>query len=212
MNQILKQLQADHWQIMRVLYHLTSEVKNYGGISQSGLKPGGVKHGDQGRDQPIPAKAQLTTIIDILDYIQLYPEVWHHPAEDIILDVLLDKDPNAAEQLAEMIEEHEIFEVLTENLHSYIDQLASGQSEGAWKIKSRFIMAVSDYVSRQLSHMAQEQKLLFPLVEKHLKESDWELIKKRIKQLNTKDDDINDRLNYYQSRYQTITTQSAVIH
>lgn len=196
MNQVLKQLQADHWQIMRVLYHLTSEVKNYGGF-------GGPA---------IPAKTQLTTIIDILDYIQMYPEVWHHPAEDIILEVLLEKDPEAAEVLAEMLEEHEIFEVLTENLHSYINHLASGDCENPAKMKTRFIMAASDYVSRQLSHMAQEQKLLFPLVEKHLQGSDWDIIKTRIKQLNSGTDEINERLRYYQSRYRAITTDTAAVH
>ena len=159
MNLIVEQLQDDHRQLVRILYHLEREIKALSGMGK--------------------ADASMEKILDILDYIQVYPEIWHHPTEDLIYEILLQKDIPAPELLANCIEEHGILELLTENLHSYLDQLAAGNAG----VRSRLIKAGSDYVKRQLTHMEHEQNTLFPLMERFMGQEDWEEIKRRLKSI-----------------------------
>lgn len=184
MNLIIEQLNQDHRQLVRVLYHLERAIKSLSGLG----KPG----------------ASLAQILDILDYIQVYPEIWHHPTEDVIYELLLQKEIPNPERLANCIEEHGILELLTENLHSYLDQVAAGNDA----LKLRLIKAGGEYVKRQLDHMEHEQKTLFPLMEQYLDESDWESIRERLKSRQPIDD--VRQVERYQTLYRQIAESSAI--
>lgn len=184
MNLIIEQLNQDHRQLVRVLYHLEQGIK-----SLSGLTAG---------------KASLERILDSLDYIQVYPELWHHPTEDIIYELLLQKDIPEPQRLADCIEEHGVLELLTENLHSYLDQLAAGDET----VKMRLFKAGGDYVRRQLKHMEHEQKTLFPLMEQYLTADDWETIRQRLKAQQPLSD--LPQAQYYQTLYRDIAAASAI--
>lgn len=184
MNLIVEQLQNDHRQLVRVLYHLDREIKALHGL-------GGCK-------------ANLAAILDQLDYIQVYPELWHHPTEDVIAGLLLQKNIPEAEWLASCMEEHQVLELLTENLHSYLDQFAAGNSH----VRSRLIKAGTDYVKRQLTHMEHEQHCLFPLMERYLQAEDWAQIKAHIKSMRPSAED--ERVQHYQLLYRDIARLSPV--
>ncbi|WP_101757692.1 hemerythrin domain-containing protein [Oceanicoccus sp. KOV_DT_Chl] len=188
MNLILQQLQSDHRQLVRVLYHLEREVKAYAGLS--------------------PASAGVEKILDILDYIQVYPEIWHHPAEDIIYQVLVAREAKAAEAVADIIAEHEVLELLTENLLAYINQLVSADTANVAHVRTRFIKATGDYINRQLQHMEQEQRRLFPLIEQYVDQQDWAQINVQLKSLQPVSGESG--LDIYRSRYQSIASSSAV--
>ena len=188
MNLIIQQLQADHRQLVRILYHLEREVKAYGGF--------------------VGGKGKLEKILDILDYIQVYPEIWHHPSEDIIYDVLTKKDAAAAAAVADILAEHEVLELLTENLLDYINQLATADSDNIHGIRMRFIKSTYDFVNRQLHHMEREQQQLFPLIDDCLGHDDWLEIKQRLKSLQPLLE--VPLVQAYQSRYQAIASGSAL--
>lgn len=189
MNHVIEQLQEDHRQLVHVLYNLEREVKACSGLS--------------------PESSSLEAILDILDYIQVYPEVWHHPAEDALYEVLLDKDIGAAEVVAHLVEEHGVLELLTENLLEYINQIAVSAEGDADVVKMRFIKSTNDYISRQLHHMEQEQLYLFPLIEQHLNEDDWLAIIKRLHRQQQNQSE--PKLEYYHSFYQKIASNTPVI-
>ncbi|MEH6558686.1 MAG: hemerythrin domain-containing protein [Oceanicoccus sp.] len=186
MNHVIEQLQEDHRQLVHVLYNLEREVKACGGLSSE--------------------NSSMEAILDILDYIQVYPEIWHHPAEDALYEVLLGKDVGAAALVAHLIEEHGVLELLTENLLEYINQIVV--SIDAEAIKMRFIKSTNDYISRQLHHMEQEQLHLFPLIERHLTEGDWLIIKGRLQQQRQSED--GPTLEYYHSFYRKIVNNTPV--
>lgn len=179
MNHVVEQLQEDHHQLVRVLFSLEREVKACSGLSADHYS--------------------LTDIRNILDYIQAYPEIWHHPAEDALYEVLLAKDIGAAAVVAHLIEEHAVLELLTANLLDYIAQFEVGKGADVDLIKPRFIKSTNDYISRQLRHMDQEQRFLFPLIEQHLTEVDWLAIKERLQSQQQVQDEGG--LAYYRSFY-----------
>ncbi|MFA7552675.1 MAG: hemerythrin domain-containing protein [Spongiibacteraceae bacterium] len=185
MNLIVEQLQADHKQLVRILYHLEREAKAFMGLNRT--------------------EACLETILDILDYVQVYPEIWHHPIEDVIYQVLLEKDAVEASVLADLMAEHETLELLTDNLHLMVNGLTKTAVVGYQKM--RFLKACSHYVTRQLHHMEQEQKLLFPLLASNFGPKDWEEVTLRFKKQQPLDDS---KLQEYTSRYQLIANSSVV--
>lgn len=184
MNLIVEQLNDDHRQLVRVLYHLDREIKALNGLGCS--------------------RASVEKILDILDYIQVYPEIWHHPTEDLIYEVLLQKNIPEPQRLADCIEDHGVLELLTENLHSYLEQFALG-NDG---VRSRLVKAGSDYVKRQLDHMEHEQQTLFPLMEEFLSDGDWDTIKQQLKSRQPSGREL--QLEHYRSLYRNIADSSAI--
>ena len=71
MHPIFLQLETDHQRMQRMLYDLNHQIESYFGLHD--------------------APADVDAMMRCLDYIQIYPEVWHHPVEDIIFRQLLTK-------------------------------------------------------------------------------------------------------------------------
>ncbi len=184
MNLIIEQLKDDHKQLVRILYHLEKEIKALSGL--------------------LKTNAKIETILDILDYIQVYPEIWHHPTEDVIFEMLLQKDIPDAQLLANALEEHGILEVLTEKLRDYLNMAVADDGFSA----ARIIKSTNDYVNRQLRHMEFEQATLFPMAEQYLLQDDWQLIKDRLKGRHKVLED--SRLQEFNTLYQNIANSSAV--
>ena len=184
MNLIIEQLHEDHKQLVRILYHLEREIKALSGLTNT---PG-----------------SLEALLDILDYIQVYPEIWHHPTEDVIYQMLQEKAIPGPDLLTEAIEEHAVLELLTDNLQQYVNASATGQQLSS----ARFIKSAGDYVSRQLRHMEQEQTILFPLAEKYLNKNDWEKIKQQLKDRQYSLEE--PRLQKYKNFYEGMANSSVV--
>lgn len=155
MKLITEQLQQDHQQIIKVLYHLDREIT---ALSLKTQKRCGDK------------------VLDILDYIQVYPELWHHPAEDIIFDALLKANTAQADVIKRTIDEHEILALLTEQLLHHLDQWVSGAKASP----HRLIKSCRDYIDRQLQHIQIEQEIIFPLFSQ-INAEQWRSIKQQLK-------------------------------
>ena len=185
---IVDQLHTDHKQLVRVLYHLEREIKALCGIDGDLLN--------------------LESIVNALDYIQVFPEIWHHPAEDIIYKVLREKNLIDGDTINAIIDEHSVLEALTVHLHQLFEQVVrEGGSEGVSRMRLKLLKAVGDYVRRQLRHMDREQELLFPMIEQYLKSEDWDLIKQQIKETSQIE---GGDFKQYQALYCEIASQSAV--
>lgn len=156
MDLIIEQLQQDHKQLMKVLYHLDRNITSLSVKTQQ-------RCGDK--------------VLDIINYIQVYPELWHHPAEDIIFSALLEKNTPQTAIVRQTIEEHEILALLTEQLHHHLSQWVSGASPSP----SRLIKSSRDYIDRQLQHIQIEQEVIFPLLSE-LDAAQWQVITQQLKQ------------------------------
>ena len=184
MTLIIEQLQDDHKQLVRALYHLEKEVKSVSGLLQG--------------------NASLEKVLDILNYIQVYPEIWHHPTEDVIFEKLLEKGVPGVDLLAQAMEEHGILALLTENLHEHVNRAAVGADFSP----ARFIKSTNDYINRQLRHMEFEQQHLFSMAEQYLQIADWADIKESIKGRQQLLEE--PRLQEYGQFYKGIANSSAV--
>jgi len=108
----------------------------------------------------------------LLVYIQEYPEQVHHPLEDVVFSMLLERadaiSTEDARLIQELIAEHTDLEAQTRQLRESIKLLERNI------ISREEIMAqLSAFLLRQRQHMYIEEERVHPLIEKHLTEEDW---------------------------------------
>jgi hemerythrin-like domain-containing protein len=184
MNLMVQYLAQDHKQFIEVLYHLEREVKAYGGLTANA--------------------PSLDKILDILDYIKVYPQIWHHPIEDIIYETLLSKDIPSPKVVADLMEEHAILDMLTDYLHQIFNAMSQGHEEPVVKL----VKKTSELIHRQLKHIKDEQNVFFPLLEQYLTSEDWDAIQRRLEgQINTAGEV---KWQEYKSLYRNIVSGSAL--
>ena len=103
----------------------------------------------------------------ILEYIQEYPEQVHHPLEDTIFSILLERvdDDNL---IQELITEHAELEITTRKLRESLKLLESGVAS-----KRELMKQLSTFLIRQRQHMYIEEEKVHPLIESVLTKEDW---------------------------------------
>ncbi|MBI2493413.1 MAG: hemerythrin domain-containing protein [Candidatus Rokubacteria bacterium] len=123
------------------------------------------------RDREIAPDFELFTII--LDYIDVFPDRFHHPKEnDHLFKRLRARTREADAVLDELEAEHAQGERL---IHELRHALA------LWRVSGReglagFARAVDGYVDLHWTHMRKEEDVVMPLAERALAPEDWAAI------------------------------------
>jgi hemerythrin-like domain-containing protein len=185
MHKIIEQLQQYHRQLMRVLYHLDKEITRF---SLHCIKPN-----------------CSDKILDILTYIQIYPELWHHPAEDIIFSQAIHSGLDSQGKLQQVIMEHEALALLTEQLLTQFNAFVSTTQQSP----SKLIKSCRTYIDKQLNHIHREQEELFPILA-GLSSNDWQRISQQLKQHRPQWQDEDTPSAPYHQIYQNILQSSAI--
>ncbi len=104
----------------------------------------------------------------IIVYIQEYPEQAHHPLEDAIFSILLERvEDNTLIQ--ELVTDHTDLEVVTRKLRDSLESLKDGViSED--ELKQQLLK----FLNRQRQHLYIEETRVYPLMKSTLTDKDWE--------------------------------------
>jgi hemerythrin-like domain-containing protein len=109
----------------------------------------------------------------IIHYMDMYSEKLHHPAEDVYLfKPLKDKSKDGLKLIAELEVEHADGDVRIKRLSNALDKFVAGVKGS----DQDFSKAVDEYAQFYWKHMMNEEKVIFPIAEKCLSESDWNLL------------------------------------
>ena len=106
----------------------------------------------------------------ILEYIQEYPEQVHHPLEDKIFSILLDR-VNETGLIQELIAEHAELEIETRKLGESLKLLENGTVT-----REQLKKQLSTFLVRQRQHMYIEEEKVHPLIESVLTKEDWDRV------------------------------------
>lgn len=179
MHPLMQQLCDDHQHLQRLLYCLQKEVSYF----EAGKK----------------AKAELSLILNALDYFQLYPEKWHHPVEDVIFEIILAKDIPEAAQIEAIIAEHQQLEKMTQREKA----LFTAISHGSEVPTEELINVHREFVAMQAGHIERENHQIYPLIEKYMSDADWQTVEERM--VTPKDPLFGEKIREdYQALYQRI--------
>jgi hemerythrin-like domain-containing protein len=117
-----------------------------------------------------PPDYQLMT--DILDYMTHYPDVFHHPREDVIFSRLLERDSSGAQSVEELARQHRVIAESGARLHENMESVINGALMPRQMIEAPGLL----YVTYYRAHMDKEENDLFVLAEKMLQIDDWKKI------------------------------------
>lgn len=103
----------------------------------------------------------------IIVYIQEYPEQAHHPLEDVMFSMLIERVKDSA-LLQQLITDHTELEVVTRTLRESLASIKTGEVTLA-ELKHQ----LSEFLTRQRRHLYIEEIEVFPFARRILTEKDW---------------------------------------
>ncbi|MGI9288896.1 MAG: hemerythrin domain-containing protein [Pseudomonadales bacterium] len=156
MHPLMQQLYEDHHHMQRLLYCLQKEVSYF----------------EAGK----AAEAELSLILDAMDYFQLYPEKWHHPVEDVIFEILLTKNISESAMIQEIVDEHLRLEKMTQREKALFNAI----SHGSQVPTAELIDVHREFVAAQAGHIERENHQIYPLIRKYMTDADWQVVETRM--------------------------------
>lgn len=122
-------------------------------------------------DRGVELDYQLLTMI--LDYIDAFPNRFHHPREDeYLFKTLRSRSAEANQVLDELEAEHARNGELIHNLRDLVSRARVG---GAAAVET-FAAAVAAYADFQWRHLRKEEDVVIPLAERTVTAADWQTI------------------------------------
>jgi hemerythrin-like domain-containing protein len=112
---------------------------------------------------------------EIIDYFLTYPDLCHHPKEDMILERLRKRAPEEAAAVGALDEAHD---QLSHELHDFAHAVTNMLLEVEVP-RERLVTLAREFVEHERKHMAGEETVFFPAALRHLTEDDWRDINRR---------------------------------
>ncbi len=146
MIDLLEELERDHLNMSALLRVLEQQVE----VFRRGQSP------------------DYEIIQAIMEYFLDYPDLIHHPKEDILARRLMAKGGEAASVLAGLPDQHAELGQLTRRFANVVRNVL----EEAELERDRFVHAAEDFIEAQRHHMEMEGQHFFPMVRHELTPDD----------------------------------------
>ncbi len=104
----------------------------------------------------------------IASYFLDYPDICHHPKEDLLAAKLLEKVGDEAANLRGLATQHEELGVLSRRFAHMVQRVL----DEAELPRDEFVRSAGEFISSQRHHMQMEEKYFLPLAEKRLDAAD----------------------------------------
>lgn len=111
-------------------------------------------------------------MLDVMYYMTHYPDVFHHPREDLAFARLRDRDQAMAELVAELTRQHVELRHHGESLVAMLDDIVNGAIRSRDELES----VARRYVAGFRGHIRLEESQVLPQAAKILGEGDWAAI------------------------------------
>jgi hemerythrin-like domain-containing protein len=105
----------------------------------------------------------------VISYFEVYPEVYHHPQEDLVFAKLRTRDPAAAAKVGDLASEHQKGgERLRRVAHALGNVLADREV-----LRQNVDTIIRDFIEHERRHIMMEDRDFFPAAVEALRPSDW---------------------------------------
>ena len=105
----------------------------------------------------------------VLDYFLSFPDVYHHPKEELIFAKLRDRDPRTARRIGDLRIAHQ---GLAARAREFADALRVVLNEAELP-RAAFVRWARGFIDLQRQHIDMEESTFFPAAEKALTAKDW---------------------------------------
>jgi len=111
----------------------------------------------------------LASMLDAIQYMKEYPDLVHHPLENVVFKYFLEHYDLVHGELKALLREHDELPVLTDRL---IEKL-QGAISGTPQIREDLYRDLQEYISVQKAHMNREESHVYPVINTILSDHDW---------------------------------------
>ena len=152
------------------------------------------------------ARPDFDLLRQILEYTLHYPDLVHHPKEDLLFDRLKTHDAAAVAAIGDLISEHKVLGDLTRRFAAAVSNAARDID-----VPRPWFEALADsYLRHHRIHMQAEEKHFFPRVLAVLEDSEWAELDRRAAE--TADPLFGPKVaNAYLGLYEQIVRKGALI-
>ncbi len=147
MPRVLDELRRDHRNMAKILAILDAQLK----LFRAGEPP------------------DLDVMQRAMDYSLDYPDLCHHPKEDLIFERLARRDPSVQPLVDRLLQEHREIGQATRRFADAVRVVAQDFQVP----RDRFIEIGEAYLALSRRHIQQEEAELFPRADRILDDSDW---------------------------------------
>lgn len=105
----------------------------------------------------------------VISYFEVYPEVYHHPQEDLVFAKLRTRDPAAAAKVGDLAGEHQKGAERLRRVAHAVDNVLGDREVLRQNVDS----IVRDFIEHERRHMMMEDREFFPAALKALEPQDW---------------------------------------
>ena len=156
MTKMIDALHADHIHVAKLLDFLDGQLEHCCGDDEN---------------------PDFRLMLDAMDYIKNYPDLFHHPREDIIYDYYTKHYQDNVNDIEQLLQEHQEMCQLTHELYVALQGVVGGTIVDYQKLKSD----LAHFLKLQREHMDTEETSIFPMLKESLSEKDWKIIEKLAK-------------------------------
>jgi len=149
-SRILEELRAEHRTMRKLLEMLQRQIE----LVADDRQPNGE------------------LLLEITEYFRSYPELFHHPKEELILRRVAARNPDGADALAALEEAQEISSRELGRFSRAVVRLLIEPRDA----EDRFLSAALAFVESERRQLAWEDQQLFSLAEQSLNDNDWSQI------------------------------------
>jgi hemerythrin-like domain-containing protein len=154
MVQVIEQLGRDHRNMRLLLDIIEEETQAY-------------------REGSVP---DFDLLQMIADYTLHYPDLIHHPKEDLVFERLVIRDPEARIFIGDLVKEHKRLSALTRRFAAAISNVAHDV-----ELPREWLDALTrEYLLANRMHMQTEEEHFLPRAMAMLTEGDWAVIDERV--------------------------------
>ena len=157
MADVMQQLHQDHVNIARLLDVMDTHLK----LFQEGEKP------------------DYVLMMDVMQYMTHYPDLFHHPIENLVFTKLSERDPTSRLLVKELMSQHETLASKGADFLDILRTVVEEQMVSRETLESRG----KEYVRMLRRHADVEEGQAFPLARSQLTEEDWEEIRETMEHM-----------------------------
>lgn len=157
MADVMQQLHQDHVNIARLLDVMDIHLK----LFQEGEKP------------------DYVLMMDVMQYMTHYPDLFHHPIENLVFTKLTERDSSSRLLVKELMNQHEALAGKGADFLDILRSVVEEQMVSRETLESKGI----EYVHMLRRHADVEEGQAFPLAKKHLTEQDWSEIRETMEHM-----------------------------
>ncbi len=150
MHPLLKELHQDHLNLAKVLRLLEGNLAD-------------VRVGEH---------IDLNALGEIVDYVEIYPDRFHHPRENVIFSAYMERRGSRYDLFERLMAEHTRLASKTLDIREHIQEW----SHDSPVPRERIVTIIADYLRLQWNHLNLEEESAFRVLDLELTADDWERI------------------------------------